>query len=227
MKKTLYEILGVKEQASADEIKEAYIRRVAAYQAAATMHDEAKFLKDAYDILSDPNKRKTYDASLGMGAQMPQIVYVEEKSGVSPKVIVLVGALVLLGGWYYVRSSEEQERLKIERATQLIQAQQALEKQRQEQQAAVQERQLDMSQQNQQRWADERKVQQDKYYLDQVQRQQEAAERRQKYEEQQRKLQEQREADMRARQAQAENQRQKLWLEQQERERYGYGYRRY
>ena len=65
---TLYEALGVREDASDDEIKRAY--RKAAMRAhpdrnkgrEAAAHDAFQEIKQAYAILSDPEQRRVYDA---------------------------------------------------------------------------------------------------------------------------------------------------------------------
>src|SRR5881398_3868385 len=64
---TLYDTLGVKKGASADEVKKAYRKLAAKYHpdknpGDATAEEKFKEVQNAYDVLSDPEKRKQYDA---------------------------------------------------------------------------------------------------------------------------------------------------------------------
>lgn len=65
MAKDLYEILGVSKDASDSEIKKAFRRRARELHPdvnkAADAEDQFKELNEAYDVLSDPNKRTQYD----------------------------------------------------------------------------------------------------------------------------------------------------------------------
>lgn len=65
MAKDLYEILGVSKDASDSEIKKAFRRRARKLHPdvnkAADAEDQFKELNEAYDVLSDPNKRAQYD----------------------------------------------------------------------------------------------------------------------------------------------------------------------
>src|ERR687884_768106 len=66
MAKTLYDTLGVKKDASAEEIKKAYRKLAAQYHPDKNPGDAAaeerfKEVQNAYDVLSDDEKRKQYD----------------------------------------------------------------------------------------------------------------------------------------------------------------------
>src|SRR2546422_11051464 len=75
MSVNLYETLGVAKNASSDEIKKAYRKLARQYHPDRNPGDasaEAKFkeVQTAYDVLSDPEKRKQYDA-FGNGRVRP------------------------------------------------------------------------------------------------------------------------------------------------------------
>lgn len=74
MRETYYDILGVKTDASLEEIKEAYKDLVRKYhpdkfvgRAKELAEEKLKKINEAYEVLSDPEKRKAYDSSLYTG----------------------------------------------------------------------------------------------------------------------------------------------------------------
>lgn len=70
MMKDYYKILGVPENASPEEIKKAYHRLAYKYHPDRAGGDEAKFkeINEAYQTLSDPERRRQYDAQRHFGA---------------------------------------------------------------------------------------------------------------------------------------------------------------
>ena len=79
MPESLYDTLGVKKGASADEIKKAYRKLARQYHPDTNQGDKSaeerfKQVQTAYDVLSDPEKRKAYDrfgSTNGRGAPGP------------------------------------------------------------------------------------------------------------------------------------------------------------
>ena len=73
-KRDYYEVLGIKKEASADEIKKAFRKAAVQYHPDKEGGDEAKFKEasEAYEVLKDPTKRQRYDqfghAGVGGGA---------------------------------------------------------------------------------------------------------------------------------------------------------------
>src|SRR2546430_1624266 len=76
MAKTLYDTLGIAKNASADELKKAYRKLARQYHPDRNPGDaeaEKKFkeIQHAYDVLSDPEKRKQYDTFGGRNGGRP------------------------------------------------------------------------------------------------------------------------------------------------------------
>lgn len=73
VKKDFYKELGVKKDASTDEIKKAYRKLARAHHpdthpGDTAKHDRFKSIAEAYDVVGDPEKRKEYDEVRAMGS---------------------------------------------------------------------------------------------------------------------------------------------------------------
>ncbi|HVN66955.1 MAG TPA: molecular chaperone DnaJ [Candidatus Sulfotelmatobacter sp.] len=75
MKRDYYEVLGVKKDAAQDEIKKAYRNLARKYHPdvnkEAGAAEKFKEINEAYQVISDPNKRSQYDYFGQAGAQQP------------------------------------------------------------------------------------------------------------------------------------------------------------
>jgi len=90
MAKDLYEVLGVKRGATAEEIQRAYRRLVRKYHpdVSKEKNAQARFteIQEAYDVLSDEKKREVYDRVGRAGTASPHYTWtnVAGRSGVEP-----------------------------------------------------------------------------------------------------------------------------------------------
>lgn len=72
-----YEILGIAPDASVEEIKEAYHRQAFQFhpdrnQKSEEAHRKMEEINKAYDVLSDPIKRRAYDLPRGYAVRVPK-----------------------------------------------------------------------------------------------------------------------------------------------------------
>lgn len=106
MGRTLYAILGVEPGAEAEQIRAAYEAARAQLDPADTIANMA--IKEAWDVLGQPERRARYDASLRAAAVATESteIYEDDEGGGPSRRLMIVGvvALVVAGGWYWQHS---------------------------------------------------------------------------------------------------------------------------
>lgn len=140
MKNTLYDVLEVSSSASPAAIQAAFERLKAAHVADLDRGDGspesvARFnlVKEAYQVLSSPQARATYDAKT-LGDEADNVILVEEAASAPWAKVAIVALIVIAGGFYLNAKSNEKAALALVEA----------EKQRIEAEAAAQQRKLDL-----------------------------------------------------------------------------------
>lgn len=144
--KSLYTLLGVRPDASSDQIERAYAELLHQLKDGIDAHpggdDRIRLIaaKEAYAVLSDPIARQRYNQKLfapqTVGA-VPEII-VESSSSWGIVKLLVVGAIVIAAIWTYNRNTLEKEKLLIEHEKQIIETQVKLEQEQRELQAANQ-----------------------------------------------------------------------------------------
>ena len=147
MAKSLYDILEVSASASYEAIRAAYERLSRKYDpdldehrgnAETRLRHEA--VKEAFFTLGNTQKRARYDRSLVDAAvSTPSTLDIQDSAWTMPKILVIVAALLLGGGWYMSHKHNEQK-LAAERAIAEARAKEAESKAKAEAEAAEQER---------------------------------------------------------------------------------------
>jgi hypothetical protein len=108
MKRTLYQILGVEKDATADTIVAGYRARLEAAQAASGDAAASTLLREAYQVLSNAQTRAAYDASLTAPAPLGTVrrgraAAIEDDPGAGWMKWAIGGAVIIvaLGIWWW------------------------------------------------------------------------------------------------------------------------------
>ncbi|MGH8620427.1 MAG: DnaJ domain-containing protein [Burkholderiales bacterium] len=122
MKRSLYEMLGIPPDATAEQIQAAYVARLAElnapkYQGDEDAINETRMLREGYQILTDPARKHHYDSVLSdPGASgrrqvlfMPNDETTRKKLGV--QTVVLIAVVVVLSGLVYRHFAKKMEEM--------------------------------------------------------------------------------------------------------------------
>jgi curved DNA-binding protein CbpA len=169
--KTLYSILGVGVDASAEEITVGYQRMLAMYPEPMLLDDERRgqlvALREAYATLSDPVRRSLYDQQRRLSMQSPYrgdpassrsmaIKEVKVSGAVSLIKILAAGVIVIVALLVYTSHNKEQQRLRLEKEREVELKRIQIEEERQQLVAAEHEARLARQKQTEQAAAEER-----------------------------------------------------------------------
>ena len=155
--KTLYSILGVDSEATADQIEKAYAKFSAQLKensgelSTEEVNIQLVAIREAYRTLSNPILRQRYDQKLEAAEfsrsyiQDSPAYAVSSGSGFGIKSIGLIGLIVLVGLYFYNQNAKEREKLRIEHEHAVQMKAVQIAEDRQKQNAKVQDIILDKS----------------------------------------------------------------------------------
>jgi curved DNA-binding protein CbpA len=143
--KSLYTVLGIRPDASQDQIEAAYATVLEQLKEGTNLNPNADdrirliAAKEAYEILSNPLKRQQYNQKIfaPQSAEIPQVIVIEQAESWSISKVVVVGVILLaaIGAYGYTTTQREQVRLAHEKEVAGTQAR--LEQERLAQQEAL------------------------------------------------------------------------------------------
>lgn len=169
--KSLYSILGVGADASAEEIAASYQRILAMYPETMLPEDERQVQlvasREAYATLSDPVKRNLYDQQRRMASQSPRrgdtaspcstaIDEVKVSGAISLFKVLVVGIFIVVALAMCSANNREQQRLKLEKEQEVELRRIQLEEERQKLAALEQQARLERQERMEQAAIEER-----------------------------------------------------------------------
>lgn len=152
--KSLYTILGIRPEASADQIEAAYAALLHQLKDGTEANpggdDRIRLIaaKEAYGVLSDPTARQLYNQKLFA----PTTLGGATRAGAEPSgswnivKLLVIGAIVIAAIWTYNLNAIEREKLRVEHEKAIVETQIKLEQERMAQQEASIQAQLQRQQ---------------------------------------------------------------------------------
>jgi hypothetical protein len=113
-KDTLYDVLGVYRSATPKDIEHAYQRLKAAAEKDAAPPEQMTLLRQAHEVLSDPQKRARYDATLKSDEFLRPDRPQRDGTGVKWGLVAGIAAVVLVGLWFLFRPGGDSDKIPAE-----------------------------------------------------------------------------------------------------------------
>lgn len=152
--KSLYTILGIRPEASADQIETAYAELLHQLKDGTADNpggdDRIRLIaaKEAYEVLSDPSARQLYNQKLFAPTTLGRSTFADAEPSQSWNIVKLlvIGAIVIAAIWTYNRNAIEREKLRVEHEKAIVENQIKLEQERMAQQEVNRQAQLQQQQ---------------------------------------------------------------------------------
>ncbi|MBW8364289.1 MAG: DnaJ domain-containing protein [Rhizobium sp.] len=153
--KSLYTVLGIRPEASQDQIEAAYAAILEQLKEGTNPNpnadDRVRLIaaKEAYEILSNPVRRQQYNQKIfaPQTVDVPQAIVIEQAETWTISKVLVVGLIVLAAIGVYGYTTTQREQLRLAHEKEVADAQARLEQERLEQQKAMMAQQAERERQ--------------------------------------------------------------------------------